>query len=100
MHMYVPRDDAMDRCKKEDFDVGKKKGMRRNFVPYLAAIADKDAFKSFSDINGLYRERSSFDMKSPLGKVIGKVQEFIQLHKFDPPMISSKHQLCAFLIYS
>ena len=98
MHMYVPRDDAMDRCKKEDFDVGKKKGMRRNFVPYLAAIADKDSFKSFSDISGLYRERSSLDIKSPLAKVIGKVQESIELLKFDPPMnISSKHQLSSFL---
>lgn len=100
MQIYVPRDDGMERCKKEDFEVGRQKGMRRNFVPYLASIADRDAFERFSDINGLYKKRSSPEMKSPLAKIIEKVQDYIEPYKFDPPMtISSKHQFDSFLCF-
>lgn len=100
MQIYVPRDDAMERCKKEDFEVGRQKGMRRNFVPYLASIADRDAFERFSDINGLYKKRPSLEMKSPLAKIIETVQDYIEPYKFDPPMtISSKHQFNSFLCF-
>ncbi|XP_050286998.1 linoleate 13S-lipoxygenase 3-1, chloroplastic-like [Quercus robur] len=94
MQIYVPRDDAMERCKKEDFEVGRQKGMRRNFVPYLASIADRDAFERFSDINGLYKKRSSLEMKSPLAKIVEKVQDYIEPYKFDPPMTISMDASC------
>ncbi|XP_065619900.1 linoleate 13S-lipoxygenase 3-1, chloroplastic [Quercus suber] len=94
MQIYVPRDDGMERCKKEDFEVGRQKGMRRNFVPYLASIADRDAFERFSDINGLYKKRSSPEMKSPLAKIIEKVQDYIEPYKFDPPMTISMDASC------
>lgn len=60
-----------------------KPQLRRNFVPYLASIADGDAFERFSDISGLYKKRSSREMKSPFAKIIEKVQDYIEPYKFD-----------------
>eukprot|EP00257_Ricinus_communis_P005152 XP_002519072.3 linoleate 13S-lipoxygenase 3-1, chloroplastic [Ricinus communis] len=95
MPMYVPRDEAYEDCKREDISVGKLKAVAKNLVPGLRnGSIESDYIKEFSEINHLYKKRSSVGEKSKkecsktlsLPCMLSKISEsFSQIYKFDPP---------------
>lgn len=102
--IYVPSDEALEKGKRDAFNLGKLKGILRNIIPSLTVAESDDVFKGFSDLNGLYKERTLHEMKPRDGshekkikrsfpKILRKVQDSVEeFFKFDPPqIISSKH---------
>ncbi|CAK9181814.1 unnamed protein product [Ilex paraguariensis] len=103
--MYVPRDEALEDTKREDFSVAKLKGLLRNVIPSLKATLpmENDVFKGFSDVKNTYRNKP-LEMKSqkqrlnnlPFPKVFSKLQESMEeLFKFDPPKNLSGDTSCS-----
>ncbi|KAG2683763.1 hypothetical protein I3843_10G048700 [Carya illinoinensis] len=102
--IYVPRDEALEKGKRDAFNLGKLKGILRNIIPSLT-VAESDVFKGFSDLNGLYKERTLHEMKPRDGsheknkrsfpKILRKVQDSVEeFFKFDPPQIISRDTSC------
>ena len=59
----MPRDEALEKGKRDAFNLGKLKGILRNIIPSLN-ITDTGYVKRFSDLNSLYNERTLLGMKS------------------------------------
>ncbi|GMY37371.1 linoleate 13S-lipoxygenase 3-1, chloroplastic-like [Fagus crenata] len=91
--IYVPRDEDLEKDKRDAFNLGKLKGIIRNIIPSLS-ITDRG---SFSDLNSLYSERTQdrsqtkLSLPKMISKVHGSVEEFF---KFDPPQIISRDTSC------
>ncbi|KAG6671246.1 hypothetical protein I3843_Q006300 [Carya illinoinensis] len=95
----LPRDEALQKGKRDAFNQGKLKGILRNISPSLT-VAESDVFKGFSDLNGLHKERTLHEMKPrdrrqeknkrSYPKILSKVQDSVEeFFKFDPPQIIS-----------
>lgn len=103
--IYVPRDEALEKGKRDAFNLGKLKGILRNIIPSLT-VPESDVFKGFSDLNGLYKEKTLHEMKPRDGsemkrsfpKILSKMKDSVEeFFKFDPPqIISSKHNFTPF----
>lgn len=84
----MPRDEDLEKDKRDAFNLGKLKGIIRNIIPSLS-ITDRGGF---SDLNSLYSERTQdrSQTKLSLPKMISKVQGSVEeFFKFDPPQIIS-----------
>ena len=93
--IYVPRDEALEKRKRDAFNLGQLKGILRNIIPSLN-VTDSDYLKGFSDLNSIYKRRSQDggdQKKRSFQNIISKVQDSVEeFFKFDPPhIISSKH---------
>ncbi|OWM77455.1 hypothetical protein CDL15_Pgr016852 [Punica granatum] len=104
--IYVPRDETLADSKREAVNRDKLKGILRNIVPSLVArlSTESDVLKGFSDVNGLYRERSLVQPESqknriieklPIARVLCKIQGLAEeIVKFEPPKIISGDNGC------
>lgn len=93
--IYVPRDEALEKSKRDAFNLGKLKGILRNIIPYLT-VTDSDYLKDFSYLNSIYKGRSQDggdQKKRSFQNILSRVQDSVEgFFKFDPPhIISSKH---------
>jgi lipoxygenase len=93
--IYVPRDEALEKRKRDAFNLGKLKGILRNIIPSLT-VTDSDYLKGFSDLNSIYKGRSQEggdQKKRSFQNIVSRVQDSVEeFFKFDPPhIISSKH---------
>jgi hypothetical protein len=91
----VPRDEALEKRKKDAFNLGKLKGILRNIIPSLT-VTDSDYLKGFSDLNSIYKGRSQEggdQKKRSFQNIVSRAQDSVEeFFKFDPPhIISSKH---------
>lgn len=92
--IYVPRDEDLEKSKRDAFNLGKLKGIVRNIIPSLT-VTDSDYLKGFLDLNSIYKGRTQDggqkkrSLRTILSKAHDSVEEFF---KFDPPqIISSKY---------
>lgn len=98
--IYVPRDEDLEKSKRDALNLGKLKGILRNVIPSLTVTDSDNHLKGFSDLNSIYKgtkgRRSSQDgggqKKPSFQKILSKLQDSVEeFFKFDPPhIISSK----------
>jgi lipoxygenase len=53
--IYVPRDEALEKSKRDAFNLGKLKGILRNIIPSLTVTDSDNHLKGFSDLNSIYK---------------------------------------------
>lgn len=99
--MYVPRDEAIEDLRTAAMAEGKRVLMLNSMVPFLKESSmNSDVKKTFSDINGLYKESPSFEVESEkefwkmFASIFNKMMKGLLQYpfKFDrPKIVSSKH---------
>ncbi|XP_059438696.1 linoleate 13S-lipoxygenase 3-1, chloroplastic-like [Corylus avellana] len=95
--IYVPRDEALEKSKRDAFNLGKLKGILRNIIPSLT-VTDSDHLKDFSDLNSIYKGRSQDggdQKKRSFQNILSRLQDSVEeFFKFDPPHIISRDTSC------